>query len=212
MSVDTTLFDELPADARSLVDQARLETAALRDGAERRIEAIRARAEERIDEIQRRADEQVRALREQADQEVRERTRGLMEQLKPLQDAYAREGKLDEALAVRGQIRQLRAQLLDVQRDPAVLTGLQPSDAGRTFLFEVTGRADGMLWGTDVYTADSDLGTAAVHAGVLRDGERGLVRVTVVDGANVDFEGSDRNEVWSDSFGAYPVGYRVARA
>jgi hypothetical protein len=89
---------------------------------------------------------------------------------------------------------------------------MQPSDAGRALLFEVTGRTDGMLWGTDVYTADSDLGTAAVHAGALGDGERGVVRVTVVDGANVDFEGSDRHGVWSESFGEYPVGFRVARA
>ena len=39
---------------------------------------------------------------------------------------------------------------------------------GATYYFRVTGDTTGTLWGTDVYTGDSALATAAVHAGRVR--------------------------------------------
>ena len=41
---------------------------------------------------------------------MRQRRRALAEGLKPIQDAHARAGRLDEALAVRAYIRRLRGQ------------------------------------------------------------------------------------------------------
>jgi hypothetical protein len=80
-------------------------------------------------------------------------------------------------------------------------------------VFDVTGDAEaGPLWGTDVYTHDSALSAAAVHAGVLASGERGFVRVTWVDTVNVSFVGSERNGIRSASYGPWPSGFRIERA
>ena len=81
---------------------------------------------------------------------------------------------------------------------------------GQSFYFQATGANNGRLWGTDVYTSDSDLAVASVHAGVLRPGESGVVRVTIVPPLPV-FQGSTRNGVTSSAFGPYPGAYRVAR-
>ena len=94
-----------------------------------------------------------------------------------MQEPYARSGKLDEAL-VRSRLRQLRGDLLGVRAAPEYVMGSEGAEAGRTLLFELTGRTDGTVWGTDVYTGDSRLSTAAVHAGAVRAGERGFVRAT----------------------------------
>lgn len=80
---------------------------------------------------------------------------------------------------------------------------------GQSFPFEVTGNLHGPLWGTDIYTSDSNLGTACVHAGLLKVGENGVVKVTIVDPLPV-FNGSLRNgiqsEVWTTGWsGAFQV-------
>jgi RNA polymerase sigma factor (sigma-70 family) len=51
---------------------------------------------------------------------------------------------------------------------------------GNRFAVEVTGRTDGECWGTDLYFYKSALGTAAVHAGLLKVGEKAVITVTVV--------------------------------
>jgi LCCL domain len=81
---------------------------------------------------------------------------------------------------------------------------------GTTFYFRVTGAVDGALWGTDVYTADSALATAAVHAGAVKAGETAVVRVTVMTPL-AQYQGSVRNGVSSHDFGRYGSAYRVDR-
>jgi hypothetical protein len=195
------LLDDLPAEARTLLDEAEREMQELRDQAERQTDEVRARADRAVAEINARADD-----------EVRLRRRELLNRLKPLQDSYAKKGKLDEALAIRDRIRGLKASLLQAQPDPGTLSTLPPQPPGTQVLFDVIGSNGGVVWGSDVYTHDSDLATAAVHAGVLLDGERGIVRVTYTDTLNVAFTGSARNGVWSEDFGPWPVGFRVDRA
>ncbi|MBS0657928.1 MAG: hypothetical protein JSR82_06745 [Verrucomicrobia bacterium] len=93
------------------------------------------------------------------------------------------------------------------QADPGSLTSLAARKTG-SFLFEVTGAATGSVWGTDLYTADSRLAAAAVHAGVLKPGERGVVKVTLEPG-QASYAGTARNGVTSSAWGAYAVSYRV---
>lgn len=82
---------------------------------------------------------------------------------------------------------------------------------GYTYTFEVTGsKGYGGLWGTDVYTYDSKLAPAAVHAGVLDDGQKGLVKVTILAGES-KYEGTERNGVTSLSYGPYGCSYKVER-
>jgi len=201
MDPDLLSLNDLPAEARTLIDEAERDEIAIRDKAEREVDRIRARADRQVAEIQSKVEEDVGV-----------RQRALLTALKPLQDQCAKEGKLDEALAIRERIRGLKANLLQAQPDPGSLAGIEQAKPGTSMLFEVTGSSDGAVWGTDVYTSDSSLATAAVHAGVLRPGERSVVRVTFVDTLNVAFVGSDRNGVESQSWGPYPVGYRIQRA
>jgi ElaB/YqjD/DUF883 family membrane-anchored ribosome-binding protein len=211
MEPDSLLFEDLPAEARELIDQVEREVAELRQQADDEVSSIRTRMEQAIEEIQERADQAMTTVRERTDQAARQRLGALVERLKPLQTAYTRAGQLDEALAIRARIRQVRVSLMNVRPDPGTLMEFETQDAGRSILFEVTGNTTGAVWGTDVYTSDSTLATAAVHMGILAPGERGIVRATIVDGANVEWEGSDRNGVWSESFGPHPVGFQLDR-
>jgi LCCL domain len=81
---------------------------------------------------------------------------------------------------------------------------------GTTYYFRVTGAVDGGLWGTDVYTADSQLAVAAVHAGVVNVGESAVVRVTVMPPL-AQYQGSVRHGVTSHDFGRFGTAYRVDR-
>ena len=42
---------------------------------------------------------------------------------------------------------------------------------GQTYFFRVQGEDRGNLWGTDVYTGDSSLAAAALHAGAVKAGK-----------------------------------------
>jgi hypothetical protein len=79
---------------------------------------------------------------------------------------------------------------------------------GETFEVEVTGSTEGTIWGTGVYTDDSPVATAAVHAGLLKPGERGKVRVTILPGRS-SYEGSLRNGIRSDAFDSFEGSYRL---
>lgn len=80
---------------------------------------------------------------------------------------------------------------------------------GATYYFRVTGDTNGPLWGTDVYTGDSTLAVACVHAGLLKPGEAGVVKV-IVEHPVTQYQGSIRHGVTSHDFGRYGTAYRVA--
>jgi LCCL domain len=81
---------------------------------------------------------------------------------------------------------------------------------GTTYYFRVTGDSAGSLWGTDVYTGDSALATAAVHAGAVTAGETAVVRVTVMPPL-AQYQGSVRHGVTSHDYGRFGTAYRVDR-
>lgn len=80
---------------------------------------------------------------------------------------------------------------------------------GATYYFRVTGDPAGPLWGTDVYTGDSSLAAACVHAGLVKPGDGAIVRVTVV-APPAQFAGSARHGATSHDFGRYGSAYRVS--
>jgi LCCL domain len=82
---------------------------------------------------------------------------------------------------------------------------------GESFEYDVTGATQGAIWGDGIYTDDSELGVTAVHAGLLRPGERGRVRVTVLP-AQQRYEAASRNGVNSQSYRGWEGSYRVERA
>jgi hypothetical protein len=82
------------------------------------------------------------------------------------------------------------------------------SEIGATLSFDVVGLAMGPLWGTDLYTLDSYLAVAAVHAGRASIGSSARVTVTLEATPGVTFIGSFRNGVQSNNWPSYPVAYR----
>ena len=56
-------------------------------------------------------------------------------------------------------------------------------ELGKVLCLDVTARTEGVIYGTDIYTSDSYLATAAVHAGVLVPGENGTVSAQIVAGS-----------------------------
>ena len=117
---------------------------------------------------------------------------------------FERRGRL-----TRTQVRKLLDQGLIAGEAPINMVNLC-DPVGATYYFRLTGDAAGQVWGTDVYTGDSTLAAAAVHAGLVKIGETGVVRVTV-EQPLTQYQGSDRNGVTSREFGHYGTAYRLAR-
>ena len=92
------------------------------------------------------------------------------------------------------------------QPDPGTLFAYSNA-VGTTLQFAVVGSTLGSIWGDGVYTSDSLLAVAAVHAGLLAPGERGIVTVEVIEGPAA-YEGVERNGVASRSYGPWDVAYR----
>lgn len=78
---------------------------------------------------------------------------------------------------------------------------------GRTWYFRVTGETEGRVWGTDVYSGDSSVATAAVHAGIAKPGETVVVRVVAVAPPD-QFSGSLRYGVTTHDFTHFGSAFR----
>lgn len=155
-------------------------------------------------------EEDKKPIQEEARKKIHRLQLPLIASLKELQDRYTREAKLDEAVAIRNWVRYLQQLVDNVFPDPGNLMQFH-SRMGEEFNFRVTGRTNAAIWGTDVYTTDSALAVAAVHAGALRDGETGIVKVTILPGMG-SYQGSIRNNVNSNSWQKYPVSYKVEKS
>jgi hypothetical protein len=68
----------------------------------------------------------------------------------------------------------------------------------------------GTVWGTKIYTSDSALGAAAVHAGVLKAGQTKVVKVKVV-AARASYIGSTKHGVTTNPYGPWPGAYQFVR-
>jgi hypothetical protein len=96
---------------------------------------------------------------------------------------------------------------VNAQPAPASLLPLQ-NQIGKVYVFTVTGAVNGTVWGTDVYTLDSHLPTAAVHAGVVKPGKTGVVKIKILP-ALPAFTGSMRNGVSTLDYGAFPGAFQI---
>ncbi|MGZ8474813.1 MAG: LCCL domain-containing protein [Candidatus Limnocylindria bacterium] len=64
------------------------------------------------------------------------------------------------------------------------------------------GGTPGSSWGTDVYTDDSSVCTAAVHAGAITVEEGGIVTIEIRPGQDA-YEASERNGIASRAWGLW---------
>ena len=81
---------------------------------------------------------------------------------------------------------------------------------GTSYVFYVTGTKDGRFWGgqNNIYTDDSDISTAVVHAGILRAGQSGIVTIKVLAG-QASYPSISRNGVNSINYGKYDGSYQI---
>jgi len=182
--------DELPPDAKKMVEEY-----------EKSADAILAKAEAQLKKAQ---EEHAKAQ-----EEVRQRKAKLIAALEALADRLNKEGKTNQAKIIADQAEEIKTgRIAGAQPNPGTLTTFRGQN-GKTFLFDVTGQAGaGTVWGTDTYTDDSALASVAVHAGVLKDGERGAVKVTILPG-EASYTGSTRNGVTSNPYMQWGGSYKV---
>lgn len=160
-------------------------------------------------ELWKQYDEDSRRYKQELAAKLLERQKKLVKDLEAERDKLVEQRQFEQAADIQIAIRRLRQSVMPTHPDPGYLTGYRGQD-GKSFFFRVVGATDGTVWGTDLYTDDSRLATAAVHAGVLAVGQAGVVKVTMVkpDGA---FRGSTRNGVTTLDYGDWPSAYQVER-
>ncbi len=113
----------------------------------------------------------------------------------------------------RGQLsrRELRRMLKAsfVASEPPMSMGNLCDTVGAVYYFRITGKLEGQVWGTDTYTRDSEIGAAAVHAGLLKPGETDVLRLTVVPPLDA-YVGTVRNGVTTSDYAIYPYAWRLS--
>jgi hypothetical protein len=97
-----------------------------------------------------------------------------------------------------------------VEPDPGSLFNYTGA-VGQTLKFNVVGSIIGAIWGDGIYTSDSALAVAVVHAGALKVGQAGIVTVEIVPGLD-SYESVSRNGIASIAYGPWQVGYRIVGA
>jgi hypothetical protein len=85
------------------------------------------------------------------------------------------------------------------------------ADVGKIYRMTITGTTGGGIWGTDIYTSDSYIAGAAVHAGVIADGQTKEVYIKVVQGLS-EYVGSTRNGVSTSGYGGWGLSYQFVSA
>jgi len=155
----------------------------------------------------------VKAIEAKAKKEMLDRHEKSLKQLQDLHDSYTKASKKDEAAAVATLIKQVKQESIvlalgaKVVDGPDTLVGYRGKN-DEVFYFKVTGGTDGEVWGTGVYTDDSRLAAAAVHAGVLKKGETGVIKVTILAG-QASYTGSTENEVTTADYGDWEGSFKV---
>jgi type II secretory pathway pseudopilin PulG len=72
----------------------------------------------------------------------------------------------------------------------------------------VTGSKTGIVWGSDPYTDDSSVATAAVHAGLIAAGEKATIRVCAMPGQS-SYTGSTKNGVTTYNWASWPGSFTL---
>jgi hypothetical protein len=139
-----------------------------------------------------------------------------VDQMRSLQLFYRESGRAEEAAAVAAHIRvvQGRSQMaastatvelvnegLPVSGEPIRMSSFRNRE-GQILSFAIRGRDDQLVWGTGTYTDDSAIETAAVHTGMLRKGQTGIVKVRILPGQDL-FKGTTQHGVQSATFGRH---------
>lgn len=156
-------------------------------------------------------EDEVAAINKKAEAEVKKRVEKAATELKKIQDEFCKQAKLDEAVSVRDAIRSIRTGVSKADPDPGYVNN-QAADIGKVFYYDVVGVDKGeSIYGSDIYTTGSHLGMAAVHCGVLKAKQRGIVKVTILPGQN-NYLATTRHGITSYAYGPWGVSFKVERS
>jgi hypothetical protein len=158
------------------------------------------------------------------DRWTQERT-SIIDQLRFLQLTYRDTGRAEDAAAIAAHVRMLQERIAPVSgiatadlvneglpnADDPVLMSAFRSRVGETLSFAIRGRDDQQIWGTTTYADSSGLETAAVHAGLLRPGQRAIIKVRPLPGQD-RYDATNQNGVQSNAYGRQPGSYRFVAA
>lgn len=100
---------------------------------------------------------------------------------------------------------------VDIQ-EADCLTGIYTSETDPIQVYDCPANcaADaGAVWGTDIYTSDSSVCAAAIHAGVITDADGGLVIVRYEPGLE-SYASTTRNGITTEEYGAWDAAAIVA--
>jgi hypothetical protein len=84
-----------------------------------------------------------------------------------------------------------------------------PFEAGKTYKFKCpAGGKESAVWGSDIYTVDSSICNAAVHAGKLTSESGGPVTIELRPGES-SYNGTTRNGIKTNDYGKYGSSFVV---
>src|SRR5207247_9337735 len=158
------------------------------------------------------------------DRLTHERT-SIIDELRFLQLTYRDTGRAEDAAAIAAHVRMLQQPIMLASgsasadlvneglpnADEPVLMSSFRSRVGETLSFAIRGRDDQQIWGTTTYADTSALETAAVHAGLLRPGQRAIVKVRPLPGQD-RYDATNQNGVQSHAYGRRLGSYRFVAA
>jgi len=77
-------------------------------------------------------------------------------------------------------------------------------------MVQVKGTTSGTVWGSGTYTDDSSISAAAVHAGLLKVDEIGMVRVIIMPGLD-KYLPTEANGIKSQPYEKWEGSFRLER-
>jgi hypothetical protein len=98
---------------------------------------------------------------------------------------------------------------LVVEADPGTVVQIA-GNIGKVYAFKVTGVGAGNVWGSGIYTSDSTIAMAAVHAGLVKVGQVGVVKVRIVPG-QAAYDGSTKNGITTSAYGPWGGSYEFVK-
>jgi len=84
-------------------------------------------------------------------------------------------------------------------------------NTGQTYTFVLTGSNSGGIWGTTNYTDDSNIATAAVHAGFVQLNQISTVTLILLPGQS-SYTSTTQNGITSSSWGSWVASYAFVSA
>lgn len=81
---------------------------------------------------------------------------------------------------------------------------------GSIYEIAIEGANIGYVWGTDIYTDDSNIARAAVHAGLVAIGQQKIVKIKILAGQS-SYTGTTRNGITTSDYASWPGSYQFVK-